>query len=60
MDLCLSNEHDDTKIVTNTVMIPISSTNWLPKNENHNGHQIIHEHGKLQIDTLNDQWQDVR
>jgi hypothetical protein len=28
----------------------------LPKSENNTAHMIIHEHGRKQIDTLNNQW----
>jgi hypothetical protein len=28
----------------------------LPKSENNNAHIIIHEHGRKQVATLNNQW----
>ena len=37
--------------VIDTGMIPIESTNWLPKRENNDVHMIIHDHGRRHIET---------
>ena len=39
--------------VTNTGMIHMEATTWLPKGEHNNdGPVFIHEHGRRQIDTV--------
>ena len=55
VDPCLSKEYD-RKNNRNRYWDDTSPTNWLPKSENNNVHMIIHEHGRKQIDTLNNQW----